>query len=143
MLTITFHAVTGIDDRLLKYAVIAARHQDKWVLCRHKQRHTWEIPGGHREDGEAIDETARRELWEETGAADAELTPLCIYNAITDDVPSYGMLFFAEISAFDSIPEGSEIAETRLFDTLPEDLTYPTIQPQLHDYVMQRLNQDT
>lgn len=136
---ITFYTVTEIADNLLKFAVIAARHQDKWVLCRHIQRSTWEIPGGHREPGEPISETARRELWEETGAANAELTPLCIYNAITDDIPSYGMLFFAEISAFDSIPEGSEIAETRLFDTLPENLTYPTIQPQLHDYVMQWL----
>ena len=139
MMKITFHTVTEIADSLLKFAVIAARHQDKWVLCRHMQRSTWEIPGGHRELGEPISETARRELWEETGAVDAKLTPLCIYNAITDDAPSYGMLFFAEISAFDSIPERSEIAEIRLFDTLPENLTYPTIQPQLHDYVMQWL----
>ena len=139
MMKITFYTVTEIADNLLKFAVIAARHQDKWVLCRHIQRSTWEIPGGHREPGEPISETARRELWEETGAANAELTPLCIYNAITDDIPSYGMLFFAEISAFDSIPEGSEIADTRLFDTLPVNLTYPTIQPQLHVYVMQWL----
>lgn len=139
MMEITFHTVTEIADSLLKFAVIAAWHQDKWVLCRHMQRSTWEIPGGHRELGEPISETARRELWEETGAADAKLTPLCIYNAITGDAPSYGMLFFAEISAFDSIPERSEIAEIRLFDTLPENLTYPTIQPQLHDYVMQWL----
>ena len=27
----------------------------KWVFCRHKERNTWEIPGGHREMGEAIE----------------------------------------------------------------------------------------
>ena len=55
-----------VDDALLKYAVIIAKHQGKWVFCRHRERDTLEIPGGHREPGETILETARRELAEET-----------------------------------------------------------------------------
>lgn len=47
-----------VDDRLLKFAVIAARSDGRWVFCKHKERDTLEIPGGHREPGETIGETA-------------------------------------------------------------------------------------
>ena len=59
---ITFYQPASIADGLLKYAVIVARYKDKWVFGRHKQRDTWEIPGGHREPGETIEQTALREL---------------------------------------------------------------------------------
>lgn len=132
MLTVTFHTVTEIDDSLLKFAVIAARHQGSWVLCRHKKRDTWEIPGGHREAGESIDETARRELWEETGAVNAILQPVCVYNVVRDGESSYGKLYYAEIAELGTLPEDSEIGEVRQFIALPGNLTYPAIQPHLH-----------
>ena len=56
------------DDSQLKFAVIISRADGKWVMCRHKDRETYEIPGGHREDGEKIIDAAIRELKEETGA---------------------------------------------------------------------------
>ena len=37
------------DDALLRFAVIIAKHNGKWVFCKHKKRSTLEIPGGHRE----------------------------------------------------------------------------------------------
>ena len=77
-----------VDDALLKYAVIIAKHQGKWVFCRHRERDTLEIPGGHREPGETILETARRELAEETGASEFTLTPVCAYS-----FRDYGMLY--------------------------------------------------
>lgn len=51
-----------VPDELLKFAVILTMHNGKWVFCRHRERNTWEIPGGHREDGEDILSTAKREL---------------------------------------------------------------------------------
>ena len=57
-----------VDDSLLKFAVIITKTNGKWVFCKHKKRSTWEVPGGHRESGESITETAKRELYEETGA---------------------------------------------------------------------------
>ena len=51
-----------VDDIKLKYAIIISKCKGKYVLCKHKERDTYEIPGGHREIGEAISETAKREL---------------------------------------------------------------------------------
>lgn len=33
------------EDRLLKFAVILSKTGDKWVLCKHKERDTYEVPG--------------------------------------------------------------------------------------------------
>ena len=69
-----------VDDRKLKFAVIAARTGGHWVFCKHRERDTLEMPGGHREPGEDILTTAKRELYEETGAVDlnrAGLRLLC------------------------------------------------------------------
>ena len=119
------------DDAELKYAVILARTQGQWVFCRHRERRTWEIPGGHREPGESIEAAARRELWEETGAADFTLTPVCVYGVCGDDgCETRGMLYTAQITAFDPLP-ASEIAERRITAEPPEHWTYPHIQPLL------------
>ena len=70
------------EDSLLKFAVIVARAEGKWIFCKHRQRDTYEIPGGHRETGESIFEAACRELREETGAIDFKLTPVCVYSVL-------------------------------------------------------------
>ena len=120
-------------DKPLKYAVICARYNGKWVFCKHKNRDTYEIPGGHREDGEDIEATAKRELWEETGAKDFDIYPVCIYS-FTD----YGMLYFAEIRSFGELPP-LEIEKIKLFDDMPKNLTYPAIQPYLFERVQKFL----
>ena len=56
-----------VDDSLLEFAVIISKSNGKWVFCKHKERDTFEVPGGHRETGEKIEDTAVRELKEETG----------------------------------------------------------------------------
>ena len=73
----------SIDDSMLKFAVIITKHNGKWVFCKHRERSTWEVPGGHREQGEDILETAKRELYEETGAINFEINPICIYSVTT------------------------------------------------------------
>lgn len=37
-----------VDDALLKFAVIISKANGKWVLCKHAERTTYEVPGGHR-----------------------------------------------------------------------------------------------
>ena len=101
------------------YAVVAARCGGQWVLSRHRERGTWELPGGHREPGEDIDAAARRELYEETGAELFTLSRVCVYSVTEGGRTDYGMLYFAEIDMLGELPE-SEIAERRLFELLPE-----------------------
>lgn len=125
----------SVDSDLLKFAVIIARHNGKWILCKHKNRTTLEIPGGHREPDEDIIFTARRELWEETGATDFELLPVCVYSVTSPDnfdgQETFGMLYFAEVKAFEKELH-SEIEKTVLLSKLPKDnWTYPLIQPKL------------
>lgn len=128
MLKVNFHQ--EVQDSLLMFAVIAARYKGQWVFCRHKERSTLECPGGHREPLEPITETAKRELWEETGAVDFSLYPICPYSVQTDTQETYGMLFWAEIHRFGELPP-LEIGEVVLSEALPEAWTYPLIQPLL------------
>ena len=70
----------AIGDEEITFVVIAARFKGRWIVIRHRDRATWEIPGGHRESGEELDRAARRELFEETGAADFRLLPVGPYR---------------------------------------------------------------
>lgn len=125
------------EDSLLKFAVIVSKHNGKWVFCKHKQRETLEVPGGHREMGEKIGETAKRELYEETGAVDFTIKPICVYSVTSDSQETFGMLYFADINAFESELH-SEIEKIYLLDDLPSQWTYPLIQPKLIDEIIRR-----
>lgn len=116
----------------IKYAVIVARKDGKWLFCRHRDRDTLECPGGHREAGETAVQAARRELYEETGAIDYVLKEIGPYRATHfGGGSSVGMLYYADVERLAPIPAGSEIAEVFLLDELPARWTYPEIQPYL------------
>jgi len=127
-----------VDDELLKFAVIIAKSGEKWVFCKHTERTTYEVPGGHREDGETIEETARRELYEESGALEYTLTPVCAYSVQKDSgQETFGMLYYAEVTSFETELH-SEIERIILTDTLVENWTYPEIQPKLIEEAKRR-----
>lgn len=130
MITVDFLETSACTQPLL-FAVVAARYHGKWLYCRHKARTTHELPGGHIEAGETAADAAARELFEETGAVRFDLQPICIYRVTTEKEVSHGMLYFAEVAVLDTIPASSEMAEVGLYDTPPEDQTYPEIQPEL------------
>ena len=132
-----------VDDNLYKFAVIIARTQGQWVFCKHRERDTFEVPGGHREIGEDILETAKRELKEETGALVFDIKPICAYSVkaktrvnenLSDE--TFGMLYLADIISFEEFH--SEIEEILITDNLVDNWTYPLIQPLLIEEAKKR-----
>ena len=134
MLEVKFY--DEVDDSLLKFAVILSKSRGKWVFCKHRERDTYEAPGGHREMGEDILETAKRELREETGAVEFDIKPLCVYSVTgktsvnETGEESFGLLCFAEITEFSGKLE-HEIEKVVFMEELPTNWTYPLIQPKL------------
>lgn len=127
----------NVEDEKLKFAVMISKTQGKWVFCKHKERDTYEFPGGRREIGEDILQTAKRELYEETGALEFDLQPICVYSVIgktrfneTIDQESFGMLYFANINSFEKELH-NEIEQILITEFLPKEWTYPLIQPEL------------
>ncbi len=130
-----------VSDEKFKFAVILAKKGGQWIFCKHKDRDTLEFPGGRREkEGETfcetILETARRELYEETGAIDFDIRPLTPYSVIVKmdeneaGEESFGMIYYAEVRTLEKELH-SEIEEIILMDQMPEAMTYPQIQPRM------------
>jgi len=153
MSILRFHGVVPfgeIDDGLMEYSVVAARHRGRWVCVRLKGRRDWCFPGGRREDGETLEENARRELYEETGAMRYHLYPLGLYGVDHRHIApggqeererlSWGGLYGAEIDEFDGIPAEYEIAERRLFEAFPLDAArFPHIMPGMMEWLHENM----
>jgi 8-oxo-dGTP diphosphatase len=129
---IQFLDANDVDATAFKYAVIAARYRGKWVFCKNTKR-KWEIPGGHREEGETALEAAKRELFEETGAIRYTIQPVTAYR-----IHNFGMLFYAEIEEIGDLPE-SEIERIDFFDKIPDDLSFPAYHPAMIERVKSML----
>ena len=127
----------------LRFAVTVCRHEEKWVYCQHRQRESFEIPGGHIEPGESPEQAARRELYEETGALNYTLQPVGVYGVEKDGVEDFGALYFAQIHSFGPLPEQFEMRRICLCEQMPQPQTYPLIQPKLLEWVQQFLLKQT
>ena len=109
----------------IEFVVIFTRYENKWVLCWHKRRESFENPGGHVEPGETAMQAAKRELYEETGITDCEIIPLWDYEQPWDDAihKNNGRVYLALAHSLGKLPE-SEMGRIELFDEVPENFTY-------------------
>ena len=126
------------------FADVIAFYDGKWLLSKHKERTTWETQGGHIEVGETPLEAAKRELYEESGAIDFDIEPLCDYwvSGYLNGVKLQGnsQVFLAKVHTLGKIPQQSEMEKVFLFDKLPDNLTHievtnkilPILQEKLH-----------
>ncbi|MBZ4663605.1 MAG: hydrolase [Caloramator sp.] len=136
---VTFFKLGSIKDDSFNYVYIFATFNNKWVFVREKGKYTWEMPVGHKEKFETVDEAAKRELFEETGAIDYNIEPICDYSVTLNKKTTYSRLFYAEIKKIGSLPE-SEIEEVGFFIKTPDNLTYPEVHKILYEKVVEYLS---
>jgi 8-oxo-dGTP diphosphatase len=74
-------------DEPAKHVLVICQYEGKWLLTQHKTRGR-EFPGGKMEAGETLEDTAHREVYEETGAMVNELIKIGEYK-VTDTKGSF------------------------------------------------------
>lgn len=131
---IRFFEPADTDRIAYTFAIIVSRYKSQWLWVKHRERNTWELPAGHVDGNETPLEAAHRELFEETGALDFEMESKISYEGIYKGNQVFGMIFLADIHELGPMPD-FEIGETGLFDDIPDELTYPDIQPAFFRYV--------
>lgn len=89
-----------------------------WLVGQYRyatEQYSWEMPEGGAEPGESVEQTARRELQEETGMTARSLTPLfgdvALSNSVTDE-RAYAFVA-TELTAGDAMPEDTEALTLR------------------------------
>ena len=112
-------------------SVIVVDSENRILLQLRSDNHCWGYAGGSVELDEVVEDAAARELYEETGAVEAEITPVGIYKLY-----DYGLLCFAEVRKLSPIPENSEIAEITFCERVPQNLTYDGVHDRLHQWVL-------
>ena len=134
MFEVKFYDLNTIKETLYTRTVVVCKYQGKWVFCRKKGKTSWEIPGGHIEDGETWLEATKRELFEETGAINVDIQPICVYS-----ISTYGILCFGEIKELKTLPD-FEIEEIGFFDNIPNELSYPETHDKMFKKVLSIIN---
>jgi 8-oxo-dGTP pyrophosphatase MutT (NUDIX family) len=125
-----------------KYADIMAVYEGRWIFCKHKKRTTWENPGGHIEAGETPLEAAKRELFEETGAIEFDIEPLCDYwisgklNGV--EIAGHGQAYFANVRTLIDLPSQWEMEKICFLDAPPPNLTYPDYTREIFPLAVQK-----
>ena len=120
------------------FVVIFALYQGKWLYCRAGVRDTFETAGGHIELNETALDAARRELYEETGALKYDIEPAFDYSVRIPTSLTHGQVFFARVHELGPLPD-YEMAETKLFDTIPDRMRFPWILPLLYEKMLEWL----
>lgn len=134
MFNIEFFPLGEVEESKFTRVVVMVKHNGNWLFCRKFNKETWEIPGGHIEEGESWLEAAERELYEETGITKSKITPVCIYK-----ISSYALLCVADVVEMGTLPQ-SEIEEVKEFTSLPENLSYPDTHGKMYEKVISFLN---
>ncbi|MBY7740336.1 NUDIX domain-containing protein [Paenibacillus polymyxa] len=80
-------------------AALIFAYYDAQLIFTHHRRRGWELPGGKREFGESILQTAIRELYEETGGEAERIEPIAQYVGYENDKVNFVKTVFIAMVA--------------------------------------------
>ena len=109
----------------IEFVNCLAYQQNQILFCKWRDNDIWTLPGGRAEPGETAEETAHRELLEETGATLKNLEVLCYIHCFMYNLEYWGIAYLGEIEALGSPLDLEEVSEARLFSYFPENPTKP------------------
>ena len=105
----------------IEFVNCVAYQQNRILFCKWRDENIWVIPGGRVEPGETIEETAHRELLEETGATLKNLEVLCYIHCFMFNLEYWGIAYLGEIEALGNPLDLNEVSESKLFSFFPEN----------------------
>lgn len=131
----------GHERLLIVGGSVIVHDGGKVLLQLRKDNGCWGHHGGCVEPGETVEETARRELLEETGLTARSLELLGVFSGRElfytypngDMVANNDVVFLCEDFSGEMLTETNETADLRWFsfDSLPDNLSPPITKPLL------------
>ncbi|MCL2461896.1 MAG: NUDIX hydrolase [Defluviitaleaceae bacterium] len=127
-------------DRLMFVGASVFVYKDgKVLLQKRRDNGCWAQHGGCVEIGEAVEDAARRELFEETGLTAGKLELLGVFsgNDTMYAYPNGDQVYIIDVAyvcrdfSGELLPETDETAELKWFDIgeIPENISPPDIKP--------------
>ncbi len=109
----------------IKFVNCIAYQENRMLFCKWRDEDIWVLPGGRVESEETTEETAHRELLEETGATMKNMEVLCYIHCFMYNLEYWGIAYLGEIKALGSPTDLNEVSEAKLFSEFPENLCDP------------------
>lgn len=105
-------------DIPMTFAICVVKQDDKYLLHYNPEREQWEHAGGGIEAGEHPDDTAVRELMEESGqtATNVQCRGVLKLHFVRDDVLEYAVLYSGEIGDLTPFTPNNESSKLMLWD---------------------------
>ncbi|MYB95035.1 NUDIX domain-containing protein [Candidatus Poribacteria bacterium] len=105
----------------IEFVNCVAHQQSQILFCKWRDNDIWVLPGGRVDPGETAEETAHRELLEETGATLKNLEVLCYVHCFMYDLEYWGIAYLGEIETLGTPSDLNEVSEAKLFSDFPEN----------------------
>lgn len=119
--------------------ILVEDHEGRVLLQLRADNHCWSYCGGSCEIDERVEDTARRELFEETGLIAEKLELFGVWSGPElhyvypngDEVSNIDIVFLCRQYSGELKCQESEVRELRFFapDAIPENLSPPIVRP--------------